>query len=96
MALAPRPPGSAATTSLRGLKVATQLSLSVDRRHRQPGTRPVKFGHNLDELHPAWLGAEYDVVQNSVHFAMDPGIRAARVGATDGFESRVKRVLTVS
>ena len=77
---------------LRGMK--------LESKKRAPEFRAAEMddpvGHNLDELHPAWPGAEYDVVQDSVHFAMDPGIRAARVGATDGFESRVKRVLPVS
>ena len=65
----------------------------VESRKRAPGFRAagmsVPAGHNLDELHQAWPEAEYAVVHDSGHSAMDPGIRAARVGATDGFESRV-------
>ncbi len=41
------------------------------------------------ELHQARPEAEYAVVHNSGNYAMNPGIRAAPVGATDELESRV-------
>jgi len=38
-----------------------------------------------DELHHAWPEASYHVVPDAVHSAMEPGIRAALVGAMDRF-----------
>lgn len=42
-----------------------------------------------DELAQAWPGAEYTVVQDAGHSAMEPGIKAALVGATDKFKQRL-------
>ncbi len=42
-----------------------------------------------DALHHAWPEAEYMVVPDSGHSAMDPGVRAALVRATEDFKTRV-------
>ena len=42
-----------------------------------------------DALHGAWPEADYLVVPDSGHSAMDPGIRAALVRATESFKTRV-------
>ena len=38
-----------------------------------------------DELRRAWPGADYVVVPDAGHSAMEPGIRSALVKAMDGF-----------
>jgi proline iminopeptidase len=43
-----------------------------------------------DELHRAWPEADYTVVPDAGHSAMEPGIRAALVAATERFKTRVK------
>ncbi len=40
-----------------------------------------------DDLHRTWPEADYIVVPDSGHSAMDPGIRAALVGATENFKT---------
>jgi len=40
-----------------------------------------------DELHRAWPEADYIVVPDAGHSAMEPGVRAALVGATERFKS---------
>ena len=42
-----------------------------------------------DELHRCWPEAEYLVVPDAGHSAMDPGVRAALVRATESFKARV-------
>jgi proline iminopeptidase len=42
-----------------------------------------------DELHRAWPEAEYTVVPDAGHSAMDPGIRSALIRATEGFKDRL-------
>ena len=42
-----------------------------------------------DDLHRAWPEADYVVVPDSGHSAMDPGIRAALVGASERFKTIV-------
>ncbi len=42
-----------------------------------------------DELHRAWPEAEYTVVPDAGHSAMEPGIRSALVEATDKFRSLI-------
>ena len=42
-----------------------------------------------DELHRAWPEADYHIVSNAGHSAMDPGIRDALVRATEGFKQRL-------
>jgi proline iminopeptidase len=42
-----------------------------------------------DELARAWPEAEYVVVADAGHSAMEPGIRAALVAATEGFKKRL-------
>ena len=41
---------------------------------------------NADELHTAWPEAEYVIVPNAGHSAMEPGIRAALVCASERFK----------
>lgn len=41
---------------------------------------------NADELHTAWPEAEYVIVPNAGHSAMEPGIRAALVCASESFK----------
>ncbi|HVT50551.1 MAG TPA: prolyl aminopeptidase [Dongiaceae bacterium] len=41
-----------------------------------------------DELHAAWPEAAYHVIPDAGHSAMEPGIRAALVGAMDRFKER--------
>jgi proline iminopeptidase len=43
-----------------------------------------------DALHQAWPEAEYVVVPDAGHSAMEPGIRAALVRATETFKDRQK------
>ena len=40
-----------------------------------------------DDLHRTWPEADYIVVPDSGHSAMDPSIRAALVGATENFKT---------
>ncbi len=42
-----------------------------------------------DDLHRAWPEADYVVVPDSGHSAMDPGVRAALVRATEKFKTRL-------
>jgi proline iminopeptidase len=42
-----------------------------------------------DELHRAWPEAEYTVVPDAGHSAMEPGIRSALIEATDRFRSLI-------
>ena len=42
-----------------------------------------------DELHRAWPEAEYTVVPDAGHSAMEPGIRSALIEATDKFRSLI-------
>jgi proline iminopeptidase len=42
-----------------------------------------------DELHRAWPEAEYTVVADAGHSAMEPGIRSALIEATDKFRSLI-------
>jgi proline iminopeptidase len=44
-----------------------------------------------DELHRAWPEAEYVVVPDAGHSAMDPGIRAALMRATEKFKHAIRR-----
>jgi proline iminopeptidase len=41
-----------------------------------------------DELHRRWPEADYLVVPDAGHSAMEPGIRAALVGATERFKEK--------
>jgi len=41
-----------------------------------------------DELHQAWPEAEYQVIPDAGHSAMEPGIRAALIRATERFKTR--------
>jgi len=41
-----------------------------------------------DELHHAWPEAEYLVIPDAGHSAMEPGIRAALIRSTEGFKTR--------
>jgi len=41
-----------------------------------------------DELHQAWPEAEYIVIPDAGHSAMEPGIRASLIRATEGFKSQ--------
>jgi proline iminopeptidase len=41
-----------------------------------------------DELHQAWPEAEYIVIPDAGHSAMEPGIRASLIRATEGFKTR--------
>jgi proline iminopeptidase len=40
-----------------------------------------------DDLHQAWPEADYVVVPDSGHSAMDPGVRSALVRATERFKA---------
>jgi proline iminopeptidase len=42
---------------------------------------------SADELHRAWPEADYNVVSDAGHSAMEPGIRAALVAATERFRN---------
>ncbi len=42
---------------------------------------------SADELHGAWPEADYIVVPDAGHSAMEPGIRAALVAATERFRN---------
>ena len=44
-----------------------------------------------DELAAAWPEAEYVVVPDAGHSAMEPGIRAALVRATEAFKGKPQR-----
>jgi proline iminopeptidase len=46
--------------------------------------------HSADALAKTWPGAEYVVVPDAGHSAMEPGIRAALVRATEGFKQRLE------
>ena len=41
-----------------------------------------------DELHRRWPEAEYHVVPDAGHSAMDPGVRRALIRATERFKER--------
>ena len=41
-----------------------------------------------DELHQAWPEAEYIVIPDAGHSAMEPGIRASLIRSTEGFKTR--------
>lgn len=43
-----------------------------------------------DELAHAWKAADYTIVQDAGHSAMEPGIKAALVAATDKFKQRLR------
>ena len=67
---------------------------NIDRIRRLPGV--IVQGRfdmvcpiaNADELHTAWPEAEYVIVPDAGHSAMEPGIRAALVGASESFKQR--------
>jgi len=42
-----------------------------------------------DELHQRWPEAEYEVIPDAGHSAMDPGVRRALVHATESFKGRL-------
>ena len=42
---------------------------------------------SADELARAWPGADYTIVVDAGHSAMEPGIRSALVAATEKFKS---------
>ena len=42
-----------------------------------------------DELHQCWPEAEYHVIPDAGHSAMDPGVRRALVRATERFKARL-------
>jgi proline iminopeptidase len=70
-------------------KPADDLIMRIDRIHRIPGT--IVQGRydmvcpivNADELARAWPAAEYIVVPDAGHSAMEPGIRVQLVAATE-------------
>jgi proline iminopeptidase len=71
------------------------LLSGVDRIRRLPATI-VQGRYDMvcpiataDELARAWPEAEYVVVPDAGHSAMEPGIRAALVAATEGFKKRL-------
>ena len=45
--------------------------------------------YTADELHEAWPKAEYVIVPDAGHSAMEPGIRAALIRATEQFKQRL-------
>jgi proline iminopeptidase len=45
---------------------------------------------SADELVREWPGADYVIVQDAGHSAMEPGIKSALVDATDGFKKRLR------
>lgn len=45
--------------------------------------------HTADELHRAWPEADYVVIPDAGHSAMEPGIRSALVQATERFKTRL-------
>jgi proline iminopeptidase len=45
---------------------------------------------SADALVQAWPGAQYVVVPDAGHSAMEPGIRAALMRATEGFKQRLQ------
>ena len=45
---------------------------------------------SADELIRAWPGADYVVIQDAGHSAMEPGIKSALVDATQGFKRRLR------
>ena len=45
-----------------------------------------------DELHRRWPEAEYNIIPDAGHSAMDPGVRRALVRATESFKGRLRLV----
>ena len=41
---------------------------------------------SADDLARAWPGADFRIVPDAGHSAMEPGIRAALIAATEGFK----------
>ena len=43
-----------------------------------------------EELHRAWPGSEFVVIADAGHSAMDPGVRAALVRATEDWKRKLQ------
>lgn len=77
----------------RGFLAENQLIEGLPRLHRHP-VAIVQGRYDVvcpistaDELARAWPGADYCIVPDAGHSAMEPGVRAALVAATQRFRS---------